>query len=114
MFLMSGCVIPSNDIFSQKVRFLGVMIGQNPATQVPNIYLGYGSVVIQRIPTSTNNIYAPNYIDTFDLGVNSGNFPSFGTSISEDTGTGNFMLDTNVQSTSVSPSYKLGSRLQKK
>lgn len=44
------------------------MVAENPATQVPEIYLGFISVVRQTIPVSTNKMYAPRYADTFSMG----------------------------------------------
>jgi hypothetical protein len=106
----TGCVstvMDSNKIIAVKTRCFGLIIetSTTSANATPTIKLGFVSQVIQIIPTSTNApIYAPNYVDTFDLGQG---LSPFNTKISEDTGTGNVVIGTNSAST-----YKLGSRFQ--
>lgn len=129
MLLMSGCstaYYKSGNLIAVKQRFVGLSLAQNPTTQMYQLYFGYGSTIYQMIPTSTNHIYAPNYLDTFDLGVGSSWTTPFNTTISEDTGTGDDVVFTgklptivNTNKILVSPKasdldgYRLGSRFQK-
>ena len=134
IFLASGCSTAyyrSGNLIAVKQRFVGLSIAQNPTTQMYQLYFGYGSTVYQMVPTSTNHIYAPNYLDTFDLGVGSSWANPFNTSISEDTGTGDDVVFTGKASVLVSTNksmplkltspkeaevndgYRLGSRFQK-
>ncbi len=93
---LTGCtsvVMNSNKIVVIKTRWLGVSVGENPATQMPEIKLGWGSVVYQMIPTSTNGpVYAPRYVDAFDLGqaIN-----PFATKIIENTAIGDTAVGEN-------------------
>jgi hypothetical protein len=123
VFILAGCTtaLQSDKIISIKTRCFGVIIETSSmsANSVPTVKLGFISQVVQLIPTSTNVLYAPNYMDTFDLGQG---MSPFSTTISEDTGTGNVMLDpgtatiitTNkmgLATTNHAP-YKLGARLR--
>src|SRR6266404_5148675 len=102
--LGSGCAsqaIMRGNIVTVKERMFGLIVSESPANQTPQVKLGFNSVVVQFIPTSTNGpIYAPPYADTFDLkqGLN-----PFGTGISENTGTGNVMTGTNGETSVVVP-----------
>lgn len=101
---LSGCGTPfkSDKIFAIKERGFGIVVAESPANQTPEIKLGFFSSVIQMIPTSTNNVYAPKYADSFTLGQG---LNPFATSIEETTGTGDVGLyfGTNAVSRSIVP-----------
>lgn len=87
-----GCTtaLKSDKIVTVKSRIFGIQVGENPATQVPEVKFGFISTVYQMIPTSTNGtVYAPKYADYFDLkqGAN-----PFNTGIQETTGTGDVSI----------------------
>jgi hypothetical protein len=93
LLALTGCVtaLKSDKIVAVKQRCFGIVVETaSTASGPPSVKLGFVSTVVQIIPTSTNGpIYAPEYVDTFDLGQ--GAMP-FTTSISEDTGTGQVTL----------------------
>lgn len=100
--LFTGCVaaIKSGYIVSAKERFFGIVVAQG-ANQVPEVKLGFGSVVYMMIPTSTNGpIFAPKFADTFtiDQGLN-----PFGFKVVENTGAGDVSIGSNSTSTAVVP-----------
>lgn len=103
-FLATGCqtALNSNKIISVKQRCFGVVLETtSSANQTPNVKLGFVSTVWQMIPTCTNApIYAPLYMDTFDLGQS---INPFGTDISENTGAGSVMIGTNGQASAFPP-----------
>ena len=107
--LLVGCstVYDSNKITAVKTRCFGLIVetSSTSANGTPSIKLGFVSQVVQIIPTATNQMYAPPYVDTFDLGQS---INPMDTKISEDTGTGFVASGTNI------PAMKLlGARFQK-
>lgn len=101
-FLATGCVtaIKSDKIITVKERLFGISVGQSPATQTPEVRLGFGSIVYMMIPTSTNVINTPRFADTFniDQGLN-----PFGFKVIENTGAGDVAIGTNATSTAIVP-----------
>lgn len=100
---VTGCqtALNSDKIISVKQRCFGITVETaNTANSTPSIKLGFCSTVWQVIPTSTNSIYAPSYVDTFNLdqGLN-----PFATGISENTGAGSVMIGTNGQASALFP-----------
>lgn len=99
----TGCTtaaIKSGYIISAKERFFGIVVAQG-ANQVPEVKLGFGSVVYMMIPTSTNGpINAPRFIDTFEIdqGLN-----PFGFKVVENTGAGDVAIGTNSTGTAIVP-----------
>ncbi len=69
------------------------MVSENPATQIPEVYLGFISYVEQTIPASTNKMYAPRYADTFgiDQGIN-----PFTWKVQENTAAGDVLVSNSV------------------
>lgn len=49
---------PKDAVVRVTVRNIGIHAGQNQATQTPELNIGYQSVTYDRVPTSTNPIYA--------------------------------------------------------
>ncbi len=128
VILTMGCktVINSNKMIMVKSSCIGISIAENPATQLYEFKLGFIRNVFQMIPTSTNHIYAPNYIDVYDFGTSSTWGSPFSTTISEDTGTGDDIVFSGKGSVIVNTNkmllapkdignepYRLGSRFQK-
>lgn len=101
---LTGCVqaLRSDKIVSVKQRCFGLVLETTSATtQTPNVKLGFCSTVWQMIPTCTNApIYAPLYMDTFDLGQS---LNPFGTDISENTGAGAVSIGTNGEASAFPP-----------
>lgn len=100
--LLCGCTtaIKSGYIISAKERFFGIMVAEG-ANQVPEVKMGFGSVVYMMIPTSTNGqVYVPKFADTFsiDQGLN-----PFGFEVRENTGAGDVSIGTNATSTAIVP-----------
>jgi len=80
---LCGCSIPKGEIVSITQSVIGIKIGTNVRTQTPEVQIGFFRSTVQFVPTSTNNIYAPE--------VNSSLSPdqkNFTTSIDEDFTTG--------------------------
>jgi hypothetical protein len=79
--LISGCSIeigkrgakfntvtpPPSAIIHARASSIGLTVGQNPATQTPEMVLGYKSVTYDRIPVATSNIYAPSVTSTIGV-----------------------------------------------
>ncbi len=88
LLALTGCttIYQSDKITVIKTRFFGLAVSYNPANQLPEVKLGYGSMVYQILPTSTNQLYAPPYVDAFDLGQA---LNPFSTKIIENTAMGN-------------------------
>lgn len=92
--LLSGCVLPSDSrIVSRKIRVFGIMVSENPATQVPEVYLGFVSVVSQSIPVSTNKLYSARYADTFAIGQG---LNPFTWNVQENTAAGDMLASNSV------------------
>ncbi len=103
LLLLSGCVtaIKSDHITTYKMRTFGVVIGENPTTQTPEIQLGLVSVVWQTIPTSTNQIYSPNYADTYSLEQKGGVIGAFSFGVLENTATGKDSVGSGQNTTDI-------------
>jgi hypothetical protein len=101
---LTGCTtaLQSDKIMSVKQRCFGLVVETVSTTSAsPNVKLGFVSTVWQIIPTCTNGpIFAPQYMDTFDLGQE---INPFGTSITENTGSGSVMLGTNGEASAFAP-----------
>ena len=98
-----GCstALKSDKIVSVKSRSFGLVVGQSPANETPQVELGFNSLVIHIIPTSTNTLYCPRYADVFKL--NQGLNP-FGFGVEETTGAGDVEVGwTNSNSIAVLP-----------
>lgn len=100
---LTGCTtaIKSDKIVAIKQRSFGIVVGQSPTTQSPEVHLGFVSTVFQMIPTSTNGpISAPKYADTFaiDQGLN-----PFGFAVKENVGAGDVRISTNATSEAILP-----------
>lgn len=57
--LLTGCAIPKGDVVSITQSVIGIKIGQNPATQTPELQIGFFRSTYQIVPTSSNDIFAP-------------------------------------------------------
>lgn len=107
MVLMCGCktALQSDKIIVLKQRCFGVVVETSSTTAngTPTIKLGSISTVWQMVPTSTNTLYAPRYMDTYDL---SQSVNPFDTSIRENSGFGDVMVgySTNDSSKAIVPS----------
>ena len=100
---LAGCTtaLNSDKIISVKQRCFGVVVETTSTTaNAPNVKLGFCSTVWQMIPTSTNALFAPDYVDTFDLHQD---INPFATGISENTGSGTVMIGTNGQASALFP-----------
>ena len=89
-----------NKIVAVKIRFFGLMAGQNPATQTPEVKLGWGSSVVMMVPVSTNAVFAPRYFDVFEIGQG---LNPFSTHIAENAGFGDVSVGTNATGAAVIP-----------
>jgi hypothetical protein len=83
LLLCAGCAIPKGDVVSVTQSVIGIKIGQNPATQTPEVQIGFFRSTYQVVPTSTNMIYAPKVNSSLSLDQR-----AFTTSIDEDFQTG--------------------------
>lgn len=98
---LAGCTtaLQSDKIVTVKQRCFGLCLETVSTTSAtPNVKLGFSSTVWQMIPTCTNHIYAPDYMDTFAM---SQSINPFATDISENTGTGPVMIGTNGQASAL-------------
>ena len=95
----------SDRIVSIKQRSFGIVIGQSPTTQTPEIHLGLVSTVVQFTPVRTNALFAPKYADTFEItqGIN-----PFGFAVKENTGAGDVATGTNAATTAIVPGMPAG------
>jgi len=94
VFWVTGCttMVNSDKIVTIKQRVLGIVIGENATTQMPEIKFGQVSTVFHMVPTATNEIYAPRYADTYEM-TTAGN--PFRVDINEDAAFGDVMITTN-------------------
>jgi hypothetical protein len=78
-----GCRIPQppkDAILSATVRRIGISVNQNPATQIPELNLGYFSGTYHRVPTGTTNAPAVDSgIDLSQSGFSTGIHEQFRT-----------------------------------
>jgi hypothetical protein len=74
---------PPDSVVRITVRSIGVSVGQNQATQTPEAQIGYKSATYDRVPTSTNPVYAAPV--KADIGVTG---EGFGARITENFQTG--------------------------
>lgn len=93
MLLATGCMstaIKDGYIVSVKQRAFGLIV-ETASTQngSPNIKLGFASTVVQMIPTATNELHAPKFVDSFDIQQS---INPFDTSISENAGSGDVVV----------------------
>lgn len=65
--LLAGCKIPEGRIVSITQSVIGVKIGQNPATQTPELQIGFFRSTFQIVPTSTNELHAPKVNSSLSL-----------------------------------------------
>lgn len=100
---LMGCTtaLKCGNIVSVKQRTFGITLGSNPATDIPEVKLGFVTTVFQVIPVSTNGpSNAPRYFDTFKLGQG---INPFSTEIIENTGAGDVMIGTNATGSAIVP-----------
>jgi hypothetical protein len=66
--LFGGCVsAPSNDVVSVTESAFGLRLSPSPSGGVPNATIGFSRLQYHRIPTSTNNVYAPSLISGINI-----------------------------------------------
>lgn len=91
--LLVGCttIMNSDKMVIVKTRGLGIIVetSSTSANSTPSVKMGFFSEIVQIIPTGTNVVYAPPYMDTFNIGQSAN---PFDTTIQEDTGIGNVTL----------------------
>lgn len=89
-------MINPHDIGSIKTRVAGL----NIAYQGVGIQFGFISSVIQKVPTSTNQMYAPRHFENFNMDSTAN---PFNTSIIENSGFGDVQVYTNAQGGAIIP-----------
>ena len=87
---LCGCKIPEGRIVSVTQSVIGIKVGENPATQTPELQIGFFRSTFQVVPTSTNAINAPKVNSSLGLTQK-----SFTTDIQEDFETGGAEPPTN-------------------
>lgn len=55
LVLLAGCKIPEGKIISVTQSVIGIKIGENPATQTPELQIGFFRSTFQIVPTLTTN-----------------------------------------------------------
>lgn len=91
----AGCAtaLQSDKIITVKQRCFGIVVETvSTTTSSPDVKLGFCSTVWEMVPTGTNRLYAPDYMDTFAM---SQSLNPFATDITENTGTGMVSIGTN-------------------
>lgn len=65
----TGCTLskPKGKILSVTERGIGFVIGQRPDNQTPEVKFGFFSSAVVIIPTDTNEVYSPNFANTFNF-----------------------------------------------
>jgi hypothetical protein len=105
---LTGCTtaLDSTKIITVKQRCFGVVVETaGSTTTTPNVKLGFSSTVWEMLPTSTNHIYAPDYMDTYAM---SQSINPFATDVSENTGTGTVEISTNGQASVIFRPWSTG------
>lgn len=95
----TGCttVYKQGYVVTVKQRVFGVVVETaSTQTAMPNVKLGLVTSVIHLVPTSTNTIYAPKYVDSFEL---QHSLNPFGLGVSEDASFGDVTLFSTATNT---------------
>jgi hypothetical protein len=90
--LLCGChelKPPKNAVVGFTARKIGIIVGENAATQTPEITIGFYSLTYHRVPTGTTNV--PNVRSSINMQQH-----SFSTSIIENFETGDAPPGTNA------------------
>ncbi len=68
--LLGGCQTPgATDIEAEKETVFGVDISYSAASSSPRVRIGLIRRFHQRVPTSTNHVYAPDYATSMDANI---------------------------------------------
>lgn len=67
LLLLAGCKIPEGRIVSITQSVIGIKIGENLATQTPEVQIGFFRSTFQIVPTSTNELHAPKVNSSLSL-----------------------------------------------
>lgn len=78
LVFLCGCKVPQGTIVSMTQSVIGIRVGENPKTQTPELQIGFFRSTFQFVPTSTNQIYAPEVNSSLSLDQK-----AFSTSIDE-------------------------------
>lgn len=91
LLLLAGCVLskPNGNIVSVTQTVIGIKVGQNVVTEMPEMQIGFFRSTFQIVPTSTNQIFAPSVNSSLSLDQK-----AFSTQIDEDFTTGSAMAPT--------------------
>ena len=87
--LLTGCTtaLKSDKIVTVKQRVFGVVVETSSSTSgTPNVKLGLVSTVFHMVPTSTNQLFAAPYVDSYELQHTAN---PFALGVSEDASFGN-------------------------
>lgn len=56
VLVLTGCAIPNGRIVSITQSVIGIKIGENPATQTPEVQIGFFRSTFQIVPVGTNGV----------------------------------------------------------
>lgn len=83
LLALCGCAIPSGNIDAEKETVFGVEIAYDAASTSPRVRIGLIRRFHQRVPCSTNRIYAPDYATSMSAEIK-----PLSQTVREDFGTG--------------------------